>query len=224
MATKTRRTTSSQVYPRVGLLRCNPMRNGSLFLPGSALSGLAPWTTLMMNATDKRNERDGTHAIGLDCDERVEFACRNRAQRPVRTFTMIAQLRASWRVLRGGRPGTRFQEFHNFRRKKASGPAARVLRIALGCLLVIAGVLAGLMPGPGGILVLVPGLALLASELLFVARWLDWCEPKIRKAWLHIKQAWTRAAIAARVAVCILGATLLALIALAVHAYTSSGV
>jgi hypothetical protein len=139
---------------------------------------------------------------------------------------MIAQVRSSWRVLRGGRPGSRFQEFHNFRREqqKASGPATRVLLLALGFLLVIAGLLAGLVPGPGGILVFVPGLALLASELLFVARWLDWCEPKVRNAWLRIKQAWTRAAMPARVAVCIVGATLVALLAFAVHAYTSSSV
>jgi uncharacterized protein (TIGR02611 family) len=139
---------------------------------------------------------------------------------------MIAQVRSSWKVLRGGRPGRRFQEFYRFRReqKLATGPAARVLLLALGFLLVIAGLLAGLLPGPGGILVFVPGLALLASELRFVARWLDWCEPKVRNAWKHIKQAWTRAAIAARVAVCIVGVTLVALVAFAVHAYTSSGV
>ena len=138
---------------------------------------------------------------------------------------MIAQVRSFWRVLREGRPGTRFQEFHRYRReqKKASGPLARVLVLALGVLLVIAGVLAGLVPGPGGILVFLPGLALVASELLFVARWLDWCEPRVRNAWLHIKQAWTRAAMTARVAVCIVGAALVALLAFAVHAYTSSG-
>jgi len=138
---------------------------------------------------------------------------------------MIAKMRSYWTALRRGRPGTRFQDFHRYRReqKKGSGTAVRVLLLALGLLLIIAGPIAGLIPGPGGILVFLVGLALLAAEVLMVARWLDWCEPRVRKAWMHIKHSWTRAAMATRVALSIVGATLVALLALAVHAYTSSG-
>jgi hypothetical protein len=138
---------------------------------------------------------------------------------------MIARMRSYWSALRRGRPGTRFQDFHRYRQeqKKGSGPAVRVLLLALGVILVVAGPVAGLVPGPGGILVFLFGLALLAAELLVVARWLDWCEPRVRKAWMRIKHAWTRAALATRIAISIAGATLVAMLAFAVHAFASSG-
>lgn len=98
-----------------------------------------------------------------------------------------------------------------------------MVALALGVLLVLAGPVAGLVPGPGGILVFLFGLALLASEVLAVARWLDWCEPKIRSAWTRIKQAWIRAAMTTRIALCLGAATLVALVAFGVHAYFSSG-
>lgn len=104
---------------------------------------------------------------------------------------MLSALRSNWRILGKGSPGRRFQELYRHRRAQGrqSGVAARAFLLALGVLLVIASPLAGLVPGPGGILILLLGLALLASELLFVARWLDWCEPRVRKTWKRIRRA-----------------------------------
>ena len=104
---------------------------------------------------------------------------------------MFSALRSNWRILGQGSPGRRFQDLYRHRRAhgKQSGAASRALLLGLGALLVLASPLAGLVPGPGGILVFLFGAALLASELLVVARWLDWCEPRARKTWKRIRRA-----------------------------------
>jgi hypothetical protein len=54
------------------------------------------------------------------------------------------------------------------------------------------------------------GAALLASELVLVARGLDWCEPRARKLWKAVRSAWGRTTMAARIALCVAGAALVA--------------
>ena len=107
---------------------------------------------------------------------------------------MFASVRADLRFLKRGHPGHRFQALHQHRRaqRTRAGTVSRVIRLVVGGLLVVAGPIAGLVPGPGGILVFVFGMALLASELRVVARWMDWCEPKLHRAWTRVRHVWRR--------------------------------
>jgi uncharacterized protein (TIGR02611 family) len=138
---------------------------------------------------------------------------------------VFRSLRSGWRVLKRGRPGRRFQELHEFRRKQRAkrGAAPRALVLGIGIVLVIVGPIAGMVPGPGGIMVFLGGLGVLASEVTFVARWLDWCEPKVRRSWSRVRQAWRRAKKPARVGACLAAAAVLGMCAFAVHALITSG-
>ncbi len=54
--------------------------------------------------------------------------------------------------------------------------------------LIVAGPVVGLIPGPGGLVVLVFGVALLAAEFRPAAQLLDWLESKLRVIWTKVKQ------------------------------------
>src|SRR5687767_8270473 len=105
---------------------------------------------------------------------------------------MFGTLREDWRRLKRGVPGRRFEEVYEARRRRRKGRASQVLWITLAGVLVAAGPVIGLIPGPGGIVVSLAGLALLARELRPVARFLDRSEPALRKAWERARRAWKR--------------------------------
>lgn len=110
-------------------------------------------------------------------------------------------LKKSWDQLKRGRPGHRFQD----RAKSASRNRAnrswvkRFLEPVVGALLLVAGVIFCLIPGPGLPLVVI-GAALLAERSLVMARCLDWIELKVRKLISWGKIWWTKAPPVARVA------------------------
>lgn len=137
---------------------------------------------------------------------------------------MFTVLRSNWRTLKRGTSGSRFENLYRKRRasRKGSGAARRVITLVIGCVLVIGGPIVGLVPGPGGILVSVFGWALLASEVLVVARWLDWLEPKLVKLWRPIARKWKRASVVSRVGVCLGAACVVAMSGLAIRAYLAS--
>lgn len=138
---------------------------------------------------------------------------------------MLEALRSNVRVLKGGRPGSRFQDLRRHRRRQSGtrGNLSRVLLLGLGIVLLLVTPVVGLIPGPGGIIVFALGAALLASESTIAARALDWCEPRARKLWLAVRKAWKRANVAARIAVCVAGVALLATCVAAYLWTTSSG-
>jgi len=79
--------------------------------------------------------------------------------------------------LRAGRPGRRFRQYV---RQRAQGTSrrdsySRSRTMLLGVALIVVGTAIGWLPGPGGFLALV-GLAVLATEIPLVARWLDYLE------------------------------------------------
>ena len=99
---------------------------------------------------------------------------------------------------------------------------SRVGALSIGTLLVIAGPIAGLVPGPGGVVILLGGLGVLASELLAIARVLDWSEPRARKLGRLVRGSWQRARTATRVALYIGCAAAVAVCVLAVRAHAAS--
>jgi hypothetical protein len=83
------------------------------------------------------------------------------------------RIQEHWRHFRASRPGRRFQDRYYFRvRQKRYGLAAKWLRIGLGALIALAGVVMLAVPGPGTIALLV-GCGLIAEESYVVARLLD---------------------------------------------------
>jgi hypothetical protein len=93
---------------------------------------------------------------------------------------MIRKLKEQWRALRDAPPGRRFSLRYEHRAKKRETPAARIAWSALALLLVLAGIVALPLPGPGTVVIAV-GLALLAQESLTVAKLCDRLELAIRK-------------------------------------------
>jgi peptidoglycan/LPS O-acetylase OafA/YrhL len=86
------------------------------------------------------------------------------------------------RDLRQGEPGQRFMRYWRLRKDREREHLARKLAVlGLGFLLVIAGIILGPTPIAPGFLLFLPGLAILASRLRFVARTLDRAEIILRR-------------------------------------------
>lgn len=85
---------------------------------------------------------------------------------------MKQHLRQSWQHLRHGIAGQRFSDYHEWRRQHRAHPAMRSLRLALGVLVALVGIV--LMPAPGpGMLIVAIGACLMAGESRTVATALD---------------------------------------------------
>lgn len=81
------------------------------------------------------------------------------------------------------------------RRIRASARAYRIYRIAVGVvgiLLVLLGAATGWLPGPGGIPLVLAGLAVLASEFVWAQRLLLWAKERLQDghAWLQRQPRW----------------------------------
>jgi hypothetical protein len=92
-------------------------------------------------------------------------------------------LRDSWHAFRRDAPGERFARRHQRLNQQRRGPAGRLLRSALGVVLVFVGLIFLPLPGPGFVPLLIAG-ALLAGESRRVARTLDRAEVRVR-GWLR---------------------------------------
>jgi len=84
---------------------------------------------------------------------------------------VVAALRKMWKELVASQPGHRFQDRYRSRSRTGS-KGVRVLKLAGGLVLIVAGIVLLFVPGPGSVL-LVVGAALLGQESLVVARMLD---------------------------------------------------
>ncbi|PPE72126.1 hypothetical protein C3942_19700 [Solimonas fluminis] len=73
----------------------------------------------------------------------------------------LARLKSSWREFRRGKPGRRFQDWHEHRHGRG-GAFLGACRLVLGLVLMLAGVV--LMPAPG------PGMAVVGLAAVLVAR------------------------------------------------------
>ena len=124
---------------------------------------------------------------------------------------MLGGLKQEWRDLRKGRPGHRFQDRYERHRggRKGKSWMGRFLEPGIGVLLLVAGVIFCLIPGPGLPLVLV-GATLLAERSRRIARAMDWCELKLRKVLRRAKDWWCQASLGARNAVVVLATFMIA--------------
>ena len=93
---------------------------------------------------------------------------------------MIRKLKEQWRELRAAPPGKRFRLRYERRATERKTPGARIAWTALAVVLILAGIVALPLPGPG-MVVIAAGLALLAQESLTVAKLCDRLELAIRK-------------------------------------------
>lgn len=101
---------------------------------------------------------------------------------------MLSKLKKHWQELEQYPPGERFQR-RNRRRREQRKRSGRSLRVGGGLLLIVLGLMLLFVPGPGTIVALI-GLALLAQESMFVARWLDWMELRGRRVASFIANHW----------------------------------
>jgi hypothetical protein len=107
-------------------------------------------------------------------------------------MNMSLGLKRRWRQLKKGKPGHRFEDRYerNQEEREDRGPVLSCLQPALGLMIVAAGLVFCLIPGPGIPLVLL-GTMLLAERSRILARLLDWLEVKSRRI-LHRGKSWWR--------------------------------
>ncbi len=120
---------------------------------------------------------------------------------------MNLKLKRQWEVLKRGKPGRRFAERYQAAQRKENRAtlATRIVRFAIATVAIALGLVFAVIPGPAILFFAIAG-ALLASESRGVARFLDWCEVKIRAVVKWAQRIWKRLPIAGKVAVLIVGA------------------
>lgn len=94
---------------------------------------------------------------------------------------MLKMLRERGRRLLRSRPGRRFQDYYDWNARNGRARAAtRLAELAASFLLLAAGLVMLITPGPG-ILAILLGLALLAGRACWLARLLDRTELQLRR-------------------------------------------
>lgn len=92
-------------------------------------------------------------------------------------------------------PVARFERWEWRRKVRADPRKHRIYRIVVGLvgtLLVLLGAATGWLPGPGGIPLVLTGLAVLASEFIWARRLLRWATEQLRsgRRWLLRQPRW----------------------------------
>lgn len=93
---------------------------------------------------------------------------------------MLGNLKQRWRHVRSDPPGQRFRKYYERRAKDRGSPFVRIAWSLVALMLILAGIVAIPLPGPGFIVIGV-GLALLAGESLMIAKLCDQAELAIRR-------------------------------------------
>jgi len=114
----------------------------------------------------------------------------------------MAAIHEHWAQIRRSLPGRRFQSWYRRCREHDHDRPAhkRVLQITFGVLIMLAGAVMLVTPGPGWLMIGV-GAALLARESLFVARLLDRIEITLRRLLRAARLRWEAASLPGRAAV-----------------------
>ena len=100
---------------------------------------------------------------------------------------MLGKLRQQWQELQEAPPGKRFRERYERRARERKTLWRRVLWSALAVVIIVAGIVALPLPGPG-MIVIAAGLALLAQESLVVARFCDRLELAMRNLYSRVRK------------------------------------
>jgi uncharacterized protein (TIGR02611 family) len=104
------------------------------------------------------------------------------------------RLRKNLGEFRSSEPGQRFQDrYHRRRRDEKGHVALRIFNIVFGSVLAVGSLALAPLPGPGFLTVFL-GLAIVAGELLYAARLLDWAEVVLRRFGRFVKKVWHRGA------------------------------
>ena len=106
---------------------------------------------------------------------------------------MIGRVKRSWRQFAESEPGSRFQDRYRRRRRAEGGKLSlgRVLNVAGGLGLAVAGIAMVIFPGPGWITFFI-GLGMVAGESLPLARFLDRVEVLLRALGRWAAETWKR--------------------------------
>jgi hypothetical protein len=111
---------------------------------------------------------------------------------------MLKRIKESWHFFRQAEPGSRFIEYYRRRQKSRQGTTARIASVLVGVIVLAAGLVALVAPGPG-ILLMAVGAGLIARESERMSRVLDWLELRARSAVHHAFQTWRGASMPLRV-------------------------
>lgn len=120
---------------------------------------------------------------------------------------MLNNLKRQWRALRKSRPGHRFEDRYDRIKKSADQNkiGARLVRFIVALISLVIAVVFTVFPGPSLIFYVISG-AMLASESLRLARWLDHLEVWGRKAWNWARRHFRKLPLAGKIAVGFAGA------------------
>lgn len=100
---------------------------------------------------------------------------------------MAVSLQRQWQHFKALPSGRRFQTRHRLKRAQSGGLARKIFFIAVALLVILAGFVMLVLPGPG-LLVLLIGAALVAQESLFAARMLDWLDLRVSRGYARWKK------------------------------------
>jgi hypothetical protein len=105
----------------------------------------------------------------------------------------MSAIRRAWRAFARDQPGARFLH-HYERAQRERSTAKTAVRLGVGAVSTLGGVALWFLPGPGTLLVMF-GMAMLASESRVLARVLDRTELFVRSGYRRLR-SWWRAASA----------------------------
>lgn len=117
---------------------------------------------------------------------------------------MTGGIKQRWREFLHGRPGHRFQDrFERNRQVHASSRVVRFLKRLVAVILLVAGLVFCVIPGPGLPLLFI-GAGMMADVSCQVAVLLDRLEVRVRKFICRARQRWARASATVKSAVIVL--------------------
>ncbi len=95
---------------------------------------------------------------------------------------MLERWKTKWEYLKASKPGERFQDYYYRRQKKRGNrpQLKKLMTIASGIVIILIGVVFWFIPGSGWVIIII-GTGVIAGEARSIARFMDWCEVKIRK-------------------------------------------
>ena len=130
-------------------------------------------------------------------------------------MTIVSRMRRSWQQFKESRPGNRFQDRYIRRQQSSSGRfnlLRKVLYIVGGIVIAVASLVLAPLPGPGWGTFFI-GLALIAGEIFYVARFLDWVEVELRKIALTARDVWRNLSAMGRILIILVVLILAAMLA-----------
>ena len=113
---------------------------------------------------------------------------------------MFARLKKQWAEFKRSRPGSRFRDRYERRKRSPTTWWVRLIEIGLAIVMVLLGIFFAVAPGPASVFFFLAG-GLLASESKTVARLMDWIEMKSRAIGAWARRHWRRLSRAAKGAV-----------------------